>query len=82
MFINQEVNSSDLLNRLTELKQLQSEGTVKAPKIKMDVKDFGIGAQILHDIDISKIKLISNTTQTKRVGMIGYGLEITEYVNY
>ena len=82
LFINQEVNSSDLLNRLTELKQLQSEGTVKAPKIKMDVKDFGIGAQILHDIDISKIKLISNTTQTKRVGMIGYGLEITEYVSY
>lgn len=82
LFINQEVNSSDLLNRLTELKQLQSEGTIKAPKIKMDVKDFGIGAQILHDIDISKIKLISNTTQTKRVGMIGYGLEITEYVNY
>ena len=82
LFINQEINSSDLLNRLTELKQLQSEGTVKAPKIKMDVKDFGIGAQILHDIDISKIKLISNTTQTKRVGMIGYGLEITEYVKY
>ena len=82
LFINQEINSSDLLNRLTELKQLQSEGTVKAPKIKMDVKDFGIGAQILHDIDISKIKLISNTTQAKRVGMIGYGLEITEYVNY
>lgn len=82
LFINQEVNSSDLLNRLSELKQLQSEGIIKAPKIKMDVKDFGIGAQILHDIDISKIKLISNTTQSKRVGMIGYGLEITEYVNY
>jgi 3,4-dihydroxy 2-butanone 4-phosphate synthase/GTP cyclohydrolase II len=82
LFINQEVNSSDLLNRLTELKQLQSEGVFKAPQIKMDVKDFGIGAQILHDIDISKIRLISNTTQTKRVGMIGYGLEITEYVVY
>jgi 3,4-dihydroxy 2-butanone 4-phosphate synthase/GTP cyclohydrolase II len=48
----------------------------------MDIKDFGIGAQILHDIDIAKIRLISNTTQTKRVGMIGYGLEITEYVAY
>ena len=82
LFINQEVNSSDLLNRLTELKQLQSEGIINAPKIKMDVKDFGIGAQILHDIDIAKIRLISNTTQTKRVGMIGYGLEITEYVKY
>jgi 3,4-dihydroxy 2-butanone 4-phosphate synthase/GTP cyclohydrolase II len=82
LFINQEIDSSDLLNRLTELKQLQSEGVFKAPQIKMDNKDFGIGAQILHDIDISKIRLISNTTQTKRVGMIGYGLEITEYVNY
>ena len=38
--------------------------------------------EILHDIDISKIRLVSNTEQTKRVGMIGYGLEITEYVNY
>ncbi|MFZ4671518.1 MAG: 3,4-dihydroxy-2-butanone-4-phosphate synthase [Flavobacterium sp.] len=82
LFINQEVDSSDLLNRLTELKQLQTEGILKAPQIKMDVKDFGIGAQILHDIDIAKIKLISNTTQFKRVGMIGYGLEITEYVAY
>jgi 3,4-dihydroxy 2-butanone 4-phosphate synthase/GTP cyclohydrolase II len=82
LFINQEVDSSDLLNRLSELKQLQSEGIIKAPQIKMDVKDFGIGAQILHDIDIAKIRLISNTTQTKRVGMIGYGLEIIEYVPY
>jgi 3,4-dihydroxy 2-butanone 4-phosphate synthase/GTP cyclohydrolase II len=82
LFINQEVQSSDLLNRLTELKSLQAEGIIKAPQIKMDVKDFGIGAQILHDLDISKIKLISNSEQTKRVGMIGYGLEITEYVGY
>lgn len=82
LFINQEVDSSDLLNRLSELKQLQAEGSHKVPQIKMDVRDFGIGAQILHDIDISKIRLISNTTQTKRVGMIGYGLEITEYVPY
>jgi 3,4-dihydroxy 2-butanone 4-phosphate synthase/GTP cyclohydrolase II len=82
LFINQEVDSSDLLNRLTELKHLQAEGIHKVPQIKMDVKDFGIGAQILHDIDISKIRLISNTTQTKRVGMIGYGLEIIEYVPY
>lgn len=82
LFINQEVDSSDLLNRLTELKQLQAEGIYKVPQIKMDVKDFGIGAQILHDIDISKIRLISNSTQAKRVGMIGYGLEIIEYVPY
>lgn len=82
LFINQELQSVNLLNRITELKELQSQGIFKAPQIKMDNKDFGIGAQILHDIDISKIRLVSNTEQTKRVGMIGYGLEITEYVSY
>ena len=82
IYINQEIDSSELLNRVTELKQLQHLENFTFPQIKMDVKDFGIGAQILHDIDISKIRLISNTTQAKRVGMIGYGLEITEYVPY
>jgi 3,4-dihydroxy 2-butanone 4-phosphate synthase/GTP cyclohydrolase II len=82
LFINQEVKSVDLLNRIIELKELQTKGIYKAPQVKMDNKDFGIGAQILHDIDISKIRLVSNAEQTKRVGMIGYGLEITEYVNY
>ncbi|GGC91131.1 3,4-dihydroxy-2-butanone-4-phosphate synthase [Flavobacterium lutivivi] len=82
LFINQDIQSSELLNRLGDLKQFQLQGIFQAPKIKMDIKDFGIGAQILHDLDISKIKLISNSTQSKRVGMIGYGLEIIEYVNY
>jgi 3,4-dihydroxy 2-butanone 4-phosphate synthase/GTP cyclohydrolase II len=82
LFINQELQSNNLLNRISELKALQLQGEMKAPLIKMDAKDFGIGAQILHDIDISKIRLISNSEQTKRVGMIGYGLEITEYVKY
>ena len=82
IFINSELDSADLLNRLSELKQLQTEGNAKIPQIKMDLKDFGIGAQILHDIDISKIRLISNSMQAKRVGMIGYGLEISEYVGY
>lgn len=82
IFINQDMQSVNLLNRITELKALQSEGIMKAPKIIIDTKDFGIGAQILHDIDISKIKLVTNTEQTKRVGMIGYGLEITEYVRF
>ncbi|MFD2938566.1 MULTISPECIES: 3,4-dihydroxy-2-butanone-4-phosphate synthase [Flavobacterium] len=82
IFINQDMTAVNLLNRISELKTLQSQGTLKAPKVIIDSKDYGIGAQILHDIDISKIRLVSNTEQTKRVGMIGYGLEITEYVNY
>ena len=82
IFINQDMQSVNLLNRIAELRELQTTGEMKAPKIKIDNKDFGIGAQILHDIDISKIRLVSNTQQEKRVGMIGYGLEITEYVTY
>jgi 3,4-dihydroxy 2-butanone 4-phosphate synthase/GTP cyclohydrolase II len=82
IFINQNMQSVNMLSRLTELKNLQAEGEMKAPKIIIDSKDFGIGAQILHDLDISKIRLVSNTEQGKRVGMIGYGLEIIEYVAY
>lgn len=82
IFINQDMQAVNLLSRISELKALQAEGIMKAPKVIIDSKDYGIGAQILHDIDISKIRLVSNTEQTKRVGMIGYGLEITEYVSY
>ena len=83
VFINQQSQSLNLLNRLKELKDAQMPNEIaKAPRIEMDSKDFGIGAQILHDLGIHKIRLVSNSEQTKRVGMIGYGLEITEYVNY
>ncbi|QYJ67952.1 3,4-dihydroxy-2-butanone-4-phosphate synthase [Flavobacterium litorale] len=82
LFINQEIRPTELLTRLKELKVLQTKGVSEAPQIKMDAKDFGIGAQILHDIDISKIRLVTNSGETKRVGMIGYGLEITEYVTF
>ncbi len=82
VFINQDAQSFNLLSRLGELKELQAKGIFKAPKIDMDARDFGVGAQILHDIDISKIRLLTNSTQTKRVGIVGYGLEIVEYVPY
>jgi len=83
LFINQQAESMNLLQRLSVLKSAQKPNTVaKAPAIAMDSKDFGIGAQILHDLNIHKLKLISNSQQTKRVGMIGYGLEIIEYVGY
>ena len=48
----------------------------------MDIKDFGIGAQILHNLDIHKIELLTNSEKIKRVGMIGYGLEIVDYIKY
>ncbi len=82
IFINQQNQSQNLLSRLATLKEGQRKGQMKASAIKMDQRDFGIGAQILHDLNISKLRLITNTKQTKRVGMIGYGLEIVDYVNY
>lgn len=82
VFINQDSESLNLLSRLVELKELQKQGIHKAPKIDMDTRDFGIGAQILHDLDISKMRLLTNGQKTKRVGMVGYGLEIVEYVPY
>ena len=82
LFINQQNQSLNLLNRLKGLKENQKEGEIKAPRIAMDNKDFGIGAQILHDLNIHKLRLMSNTKQEKRVGMIGYGLEIVDYVNF
>jgi 3,4-dihydroxy 2-butanone 4-phosphate synthase/GTP cyclohydrolase II len=82
LFVNQQNHSQNLITRLKLLKENQEVGKIKAPDIKLDNRDFGIGAQILHDLNISKLKLITNSKQTKRVGMIGYGLEIVDYITY
>ena len=83
IFISPELKSIDTLKRLKILRKNQSENEItKAPILSMDDRDFGIGAQILHDLDITKLKLITNTKGKKRVGMIGYGLEISEYINF
>lgn len=83
VFINQQSQSLNLLSRLKDLREKQHPTEVaKAPRIEMDSKDFGIGAQIIHDLGIHKLRLLSNSEQTKRVGMIGYGLEILEYIKY
>jgi 3,4-dihydroxy 2-butanone 4-phosphate synthase/GTP cyclohydrolase II len=82
VFINQPANPINVLFRLNEIKKLQLKGEYKTPPVKMDEKDFGIGAQILHDLKIHKIRLLTNSTHIKRVGMVGYGLEIVEYINY
>tara|TARA_Y200000002_G_scaffold383197_1_gene403951 strand:- start:2372 stop:3505 length:1134 start_codon:yes stop_codon:yes gene_type:complete len=83
IFISPELKSIDTLKRLKILRKNQSENQItKAPILSMDDRDFGIGAQILHDLDITNLKLITNTKGKKRVGMIGYGLEISEYINF
>ena len=76
------VLSLDGLDDTAELKELQKKGVYKAPKIDMDTRDFGIGAQILHDLNITKMRMMTNSEQAKRIGIVGYGLEIVDYVNY
>lgn len=82
VFINQQSESFNLLQRLRGLRENQEKGEMKAPGIPMDNKDFGIGAQILHDLRIHKLRVLTNSPQTKRVGIVGYGLEIIDYVPY
>lgn len=83
IFINQQQSSENLLSRIQKLKGMQKKGEVdKAPPILMDSRDFGIGAQILHNLKIKKLNLISNSRKMPRVGITGYGLEIVGYVNY
>ncbi len=83
LYMKQEGRGIGLLNKLKAYK-LQEQGldTVEANLqlgFDMDNRDYGIGAQILHDLGISKIKLITNNPK-KRVGLMGYGLEIVENI--
>lgn len=83
LYMNQEGRGIGLLNKLKAYK-LQEEGmdTVEANihlGFKMDQRDYGVGAQILRDLGVSKIKLLSNNPK-KRAGLIGYGLEIVDNV--
>ena len=83
VFISQENQSFNLINRLSLLKEAQKAEENKVPIIKPDDRDFGIGAQILHDLGIAKLIVVSNaSTIKKRVGVTGYGLEIVDYVNF
>ncbi len=83
LYMNQEGRGIGLLNKLKAYR-LQEQGldTVEANLhlgFQMDQRDYGIGAQILRHLGISKLKLISNNPK-KRVGLIGYGLEIVENI--
>jgi 3,4-dihydroxy 2-butanone 4-phosphate synthase/GTP cyclohydrolase II len=83
LFINQEQSPENLMARIDTLIKMQQEGKVdKVPPMKMDSKDFGIGAQILHDLGIQRLKVISNSKQQRRIGITGYGITIEGYKNY
>ncbi len=84
VYMNQEGRGIGLLNKLKAYK-LQEEGmdTVEANielGFKGDERDYGVGAQILRNLGVSKIRLMTNNPK-KRAGLIGYGLEIVENIS-
>ena len=83
VFINQDYETKPLLKRIKNLKKTEKLGSSHKPFKKMDEKDYGIGAQILHNLGVSKIKLLTTKDRKiKRVGMAGYGLEIIKTINF
>lgn len=83
VYMNQEGRGIGLLNKLKAYK-LQEEGydTMEANLklgFKADERDYGIGAQIIRDLGVKKMRLMSNNPK-KRTGLIGYGIEIVENV--
>ncbi|MDF2190210.1 bifunctional 3,4-dihydroxy-2-butanone-4-phosphate synthase/GTP cyclohydrolase II [Paraflavitalea sp. CAU 1676] len=83
LYMNQEGRGIGLVNKLKAYK-LQENGydTVEANLhlgFPMDKRDYGIGAQILRALDVTKLRLMSNNPK-KRAGLLGYGLEIVEAV--
>jgi len=80
--INQGAYSQNLLHRIQTIKATQEGKQAPSQVPSSQVKDIGIGAQILIDLGISHMKLLTNSEPSRYIGMSGYGLEITDYVNY
>jgi 3,4-dihydroxy 2-butanone 4-phosphate synthase/GTP cyclohydrolase II len=83
VYMFQEGRGIGLLNKLKAYKlQEMGRDTVEANLdlgLPMDARDYGVGAQILRDLGVRKLRLISNNPK-KRAGLMGYGLEIVDTV--
>jgi 3,4-dihydroxy 2-butanone 4-phosphate synthase/GTP cyclohydrolase II len=77
-------SSASLLNHLRNYQQQKEHGSsssYKDQREEMLQRDFGVGAQILRDLGVGKMKLLTNSPK-KRIGLLGYGLEIVENVSF
>ena len=85
LYMNRNQRGSILMNQLQTLKEMQ-EGPLKDSEVDMDnspkksdTRDYGIGAQILQALDVTKLRLLTNNP-VKRIGIKSFGLEIVEQV--
>lgn len=83
IFINRKQTPENLLARIEALDALQKEGDFdRVPPMAMDNRDFGIGAQILHDLNVKNLRVLTNSVIKNRVGLQGYGLNIVGSESY
>ena len=83
IFINRKQTPDNLLARIQALDALQKEGEFNTvPPMAMDDRDFGIGAQILHDLNVKNLRVLTNSDIKNRVGLQGYGLNIVSNEAY
>ncbi len=80
VYMNQGQSSGNLLHRIRDYKnRLENNKAGKKVSFAKDTRDYGIGAQILHDLGITRLKLLTNNP-IKRIGITGYGLTIVENI--
>ncbi len=82
LYMRHSEKDNFILSQLQAWKARQEGKEVQPlPKKEMEQRDYGVGAQILHDLGVRKIRLLTNNPR-RRVGMIGFGLEVVEYVPF
>jgi 3,4-dihydroxy 2-butanone 4-phosphate synthase/GTP cyclohydrolase II len=79
LYMMQSNHGANLLSKIRRMEQKQSEDETAPPdpSLDMDHRDYGIGCQILRDLGIRRLRLLTNNPR-KRIGLAGYGLELTE----
>lgn len=81
LYMRHSEKSDAILHHLEDYqkRQYNGENPELNKRAEMTQRDFGVGAQILHDMNVTKLRLITNTPR-KRIGLIGYGLEVVENI--
>ena len=83
LYMRHNHEDDSLLSYLKEIKREKESGekTLGEGTQSKEQRDYGVGAQILRELNVTKIRLITNSPK-RRIGLVGYGLEIVENVGY